>query len=137
MRIFRFIRAWFYYSTFRNYLYSEGTKPAQTRFQYAKRHSWLNWTLTDERRCEKMKIIIGIIIYAFIGCVFAGFLEDDSVDEMDTLAQVALWPIILLIIIAWILSIIPLTIGRVLRAIFDFFNMKNWILIFLPAEICR
>ena len=68
-----------------------------------------------------MKIIIGIIIYAFIGCVFAGFLEDDSVDEMDTLAQVALWPIILLIIIAWILS----TIGRVLRAIFDFFNMKN------------
>lgn len=72
-----------------------------------------------------MKIIIGIIIYAFIGCVFDGFLEDDSVDEMDTLAQVALWPIILLIIIAWILSIIPLTIGRVLRAIFDFFNMKN------------
>nr|DAR00561.1 MAG TPA: hypothetical protein [Caudoviricetes sp.] len=72
-----------------------------------------------------MKIIIGIIIYAFIGCVFAGFLEDDSVDEMDTLAQVALWPIILFIIIAWILSIIPLTIGRVLRAIFDFFNMKN------------
>ena len=72
-----------------------------------------------------MKIIIGIIIYAFIRCVFAGFLEDDSVDEMDTLAQVALWPIILLIIIAWILSIIPLTIGRVLRAIFDFFNMKN------------
>ena len=62
---------------------------------------------------------------AFIRCVFAGFLEDDSVDEMDTLAQVALWPIILLIIIAWILSIIPLTIGRVLRAIFDFFNMKN------------
>lgn len=38
MRIFRFIRAWFYYSAFRNYLYSEGTKPAQTRFQYAKRH---------------------------------------------------------------------------------------------------
>lgn len=72
-----------------------------------------------------MKIIIGIIIYAFIGSVFAGFLEDDSVDEMDTLAQVALWPIILLIIIAWILSIIPLTIGRVLRAIFDFFDMKN------------
>lgn len=67
-----------------------------------------------------MKIIIGIIIYAFIGCVFDGFLEDDSVDEMDTLAQVALWPIILLIIIAWILSIIPLTIGRVLRAILIF-----------------
>lgn len=39
MRIIRFIRAWFYYSTFRNYLYSEGTKPAQTRFQYAKKHS--------------------------------------------------------------------------------------------------
>lgn len=72
-----------------------------------------------------MKIIIVIIIYAFIGCVFSGFLEDDSVDEMDTLVQVALWPIILLIIIAWILSIIPLTIGRVLRAIFDFFDMKN------------
>lgn len=42
MRIFRFIRAWFYYSTFRTYLYSEGTKPAQTRFQYAKRHSKKN-----------------------------------------------------------------------------------------------
>lgn len=66
-----------------------------------------------------MKIIIGIIIYAFIGCVFAGSLEDDSADEMDTLAQVALWPIILLIIIAWILSMIPLTIGRVLRGIFE------------------
>ena len=42
MRIFRFIRAWFYYSTFRNYLYLEGTKPAQTRFQYARRHSNTN-----------------------------------------------------------------------------------------------
>ena len=66
-----------------------------------------------------MNIIIGIIIYAFIGCVFAGFLEDDSVDEMDTMAQVVLWPIILIIIIAWILSMIPLTIGRVLRGIFE------------------
>ncbi len=66
-----------------------------------------------------MKVIIGIIIYAFIGCVFAGFLEDDSVDEMDTLIQVTLWPIILLIFIAWIISKIPLTIGRVLRGIFE------------------
>lgn len=66
-----------------------------------------------------MKFIIGIIIYAFIGCVFAGFLEDYSVEEMDTMVQVALWPIILLIIIAWILSRIPLTIGRVLRGIFE------------------
>lgn len=66
-----------------------------------------------------MKFIIGIIIYVFIGCVFAGFLEDDSVDEMDTLANVALWPVILLIIIVWILSMIPLTIGRVLRGIFE------------------
>ena len=66
-----------------------------------------------------MKVIIGIIIYAFIGCVLAGFLEDDSVDEMDTLIQVTLWPIILLIFIAWIISKIPLTIGRVLRGIFE------------------
>ena len=66
-----------------------------------------------------MKVIIGIIIYAFIGCVFAGFLEDDSVDEMDTLIQVTLWPIILLIFIARIISKIPLTIGRVLRGIFE------------------
>jgi hypothetical protein len=72
-----------------------------------------------------MKIIIGIIIYAFIGCVFVGFLEDDTAPNADTLAQIAFWPILLLIIIAWILSIIPLTIGRVLRAIFDFFDMKN------------
>lgn len=71
-----------------------------------------------------MKFIIGIIIYAFIGCVFAGFLEDDSVDEMDTLAQVALWPIILIIIIAWILSMIPLTIGRILRGIFEVLNKE-------------
>lgn len=66
-----------------------------------------------------MKIIIGIIAYAFIGCVFAGFLEDDTTDEMDALAQVAFWPILLLIIIAGILSTIPITIGRVLRAIFE------------------
>lgn len=66
-----------------------------------------------------MKIIIGIIAYAFIGCVFAGFLEDDTTDEMDALAQVAFWSILLLIIIAGILSTIPITIGRVLRAIFE------------------
>lgn len=72
-----------------------------------------------------MKIIVGIVAYAFIGCVFAGFLEDDTTDAIDALAQVAFWPILLLIIIAGILSIIPLTIGRVLRAIFDFFDMKN------------
>lgn len=66
-----------------------------------------------------MKIIIGIIIYAFIGCVFAGFLEDDTVPNADTLVQIAFWPILLLIIIAWILSMIPLTIGRVLRGIFE------------------
>lgn len=72
-----------------------------------------------------MKIIIGIIIYAFIGCVFSGFLEDDTAPNADTLAQIAFWPILLLIIIVWILSIISLTIGRVLRAIFDFFDMKN------------
>ena len=71
-----------------------------------------------------MKIIIGIIIYAFVGCVFAGFLEDDTVANTDTLAQVAFWPILLLIIIAWIFSMIPLTIGRVLRAIFDVLNKE-------------
>lgn len=36
-----------------------------------------------------MKIIIGIVAYAFIGCVFAGFLEDDTTDAIDALAQVA------------------------------------------------
>lgn len=66
-----------------------------------------------------MKFIIGIIIYAFIGCVFAGFLEDDTAPNADTLAQIAFWPILLLVIIAWILSMIPLTIGRVLRGIFE------------------
>lgn len=66
-----------------------------------------------------MKFIIGIITYAFIGCVFAGFLEDDTAPNADTLAQIAFWPILLLIIIAWILSMIPLTIGRVLRGIFE------------------
>ncbi len=66
-----------------------------------------------------MKIIIGIIIYAFIGCVFAGFLEDDTAPNADTLVQIAFWPILLLVIIAWILSMIPLTIGRVLRGIFE------------------
>ena len=66
-----------------------------------------------------MKIIIGIIIYAFIGCVFAGFLEDDTAPNADTLVQIAFWPIFLLIIISWILSMIPLTIGRVLRGIFE------------------
>lgn len=43
MRVLRFIRAWFYYSTFRDYLYQEGTKPVQTRFQYAKKHSKMKW----------------------------------------------------------------------------------------------
>lgn len=66
-----------------------------------------------------MKIIIGIIIYGFIGCVFAGFLEDETAPNADTLVQIAFWPILLLIIIAWILSMIPLTIGRVLRGIFE------------------
>lgn len=66
-----------------------------------------------------MKFIIGIIIYAFIGCVFAEFLEDDTAPNADTLAQIAFWPILLLVIIAWILSMIPLTIGRVLRGIFE------------------
>lgn len=66
-----------------------------------------------------MKFIIGIIIYAFIGCVFAGFLEDDTAPNADTLAQIAFCPILLLVIIAWILSMIPLTIGRVLRGIFE------------------
>lgn len=66
-----------------------------------------------------MKIIIGIVAYAFIGCVFAGFLEDDTAPNADTLVQIAFWPILLLIIIAWILSMIPLTIGRVLRGIFE------------------
>ena len=36
-----------------------------------------------------MKIIIGIVAYAFIGCVFAGFLEDDTAPNADTLAQIA------------------------------------------------
>lgn len=72
-----------------------------------------------------MKIIIGIVAYAFIGCVFAGFLEDDTTDAIDALAQVAFWPILLFIIIAGILSTIPITIGRVLRAIFDFFSMNQ------------
>lgn len=71
-----------------------------------------------------MKIIIGIVAYAFIGCVFAGFLEDDTAPNADTLAQIAFWPILLLIIIAWILSVIPITIGRILRAIFDVLNKK-------------
>lgn len=66
-----------------------------------------------------MKVIIVIIIYAFIGCVFAGFLEDDTAPNADTLVQIAFWPILLLIIIAWILSMISLTIGRVLRGIFE------------------
>ena len=66
-----------------------------------------------------MKIIIGIIIYAFIGCVFSGFLEDDTAPNADTLVQIAFWPILLLIIIAWIFSMIPITIGRVLRGIFE------------------
>lgn len=66
-----------------------------------------------------MKFIIGIIIYAFIGCVFAGFLEDDTAPNADTLVQIAFWPILLLIIIAWIFSMIPITIGRVLRGIFE------------------
>lgn len=66
-----------------------------------------------------MKFIIGIIIYAFIGCVFAGFLKDDTAPNADTLAQITFWPILLLVIIAWILSMIPLTIGRVLRGIFE------------------
>lgn len=66
-----------------------------------------------------MKIIIVIIIYAFIGCVFAGFLEDDTAPNADTLVQIAFWSILLLIIIAWILSMIPLTIGRVLRGILE------------------
>lgn len=37
--IVRFIKAWFYYSTYRDYLYQEGILPAQTRFQYAKKQS--------------------------------------------------------------------------------------------------
>lgn len=71
-----------------------------------------------------MKFIIGIIIYAFIGCVFAGFLEDDTAPNADTLAQIAFWPILLLVIIAWILSMIPLTIGRVLRGIFEVWDKE-------------
>ena len=71
-----------------------------------------------------MKIIIGIVAYAFIGCVFAGFLEDDTEPNADTLALIAFWTIILLIIIAWILSVIPITIGRILRAIFDVLNKE-------------
>lgn len=39
VKLIKFLKAWFYYPKFRQYLYNEGTKPTQTRLQYAKKNS--------------------------------------------------------------------------------------------------
>lgn len=52
MKILRFIKCWFYYSKYRDYLYQEGrTKPAQTRFQYAKKYSKKKYS--KRKRCRE------------------------------------------------------------------------------------
>ena len=38
MKIIKFIHAWFYYSTFREWCYQEGTRPAQTRLIFIVKH---------------------------------------------------------------------------------------------------
>lgn len=43
-----------------------------------------------------MKIIIGIIIYAFIGCIVAGYQADDNAEPPEIMLYIAFWPIMLL-----------------------------------------
>lgn len=72
-----------------------------------------------------MKIIIGIIIYAFIGCIVAGYQADDNAEPPEIMLYIAFWPIMLLIGIAAILAIIPFTIGRTLKAFISYFTEKE------------
>lgn len=72
-----------------------------------------------------MKIIIGIIIYAFIGCIVAGYQADDNTELSEIMLYIAFWPIMLFIGIAAILAIIPFTIGRILKAFISYFTEKE------------
>ena len=72
-----------------------------------------------------MKIIIGIIIYAFIGCIVAGYQLDNNTEPQESILFIIFWPVVLLIGIAAILAIIPFTIGRVLRAFITYFTEKE------------
>ncbi len=72
-----------------------------------------------------MKIIIGIVAYAFIGCIVAGYQADDNTEPPEIMLYITFWPIMLLIGIAAILAIIPLTIGRILKAFITYFTEKE------------
>ena len=69
-----------------------------------------------------MKIIIYTIGYLFIGCIVAGYQADDNTEPPEIMLYITFWPIMLLIGIAAILAIIPLTIGRALRAFITYFT---------------
>lgn len=72
-----------------------------------------------------MKIIIGIVAYALIGCIVAGYQADDNTEPPEIMLYITFWPIMLLTGIAAILAIIPFTIGRVLRAFITYFTEEE------------
>lgn len=72
-----------------------------------------------------MKIIIYTIGYLSIGCIVAGYQADDNTEPPEIMLYITFWPIMLLIGIAAILAIIPLTIGRILKAFITYFTEKE------------
>lgn len=72
-----------------------------------------------------MKIIIYTIGYLFIGCIVAGYQADDNTEPPEIMLYITFWPIMLLIGIAATLAIIPLTIGKILKAFITYFTEKE------------